>query len=111
MNERISVCEAKKTIQNAKRNKASGFDGIAADVLKHDSAISFLHDITLASAMCKLVSSVLNARLSTWVEENKILVEEQNGFRKGRSTVDQISPLSNIINARKRTVCQLIARL
>ena len=31
----------------------------------------------------------------------RILVEEQNGFRKGRSTIDQISSLSNILNTRK----------
>ena len=28
-------------------------------------------------------------------------MEEQNGFRKGRSKIDQISSLSNIINTRK----------
>ena len=54
--------------------------------------------------MCKLFSSLLNARLSTWVEENKILVGEQNGFRKGRSTVDLVSSLSNIINTRKKNL-------
>ena len=68
--------------------------------------------ITLASVMCKLFSSILNARLSTWVEENKILVEEQNGFRKGRSTAEQVSSLSNIINTRKKnrlsTYCAFI---
>ena len=67
--------------------------------------------ITLASAMYNLFSSILNTRLSKWVEENEILTGEENGFRKTRSTVDQISSLSNIINTRKRTVCQLTVRL
>ena len=62
--------------------------------------------------MYKLFSSVLNTRLSKWIEENKILAEEQNGFRKGRSTVDQISSLTNIINTRKKkrmsTYCAFI---
>ena len=30
-------------VNEAKRNKASGLDGIPVDVLKNDSAISFLH--------------------------------------------------------------------
>ena len=68
--------------------------------------------ITLASCMYKLFSSILNTRLSKWIEENNILAEEQNGFRKGRSTVDQISSLTNIINTRKKkrmsTYCAFI---
>ena len=66
----------------------------------------------LAIAMYKLFASILNSRLSTWVKENRILVEGQNGFRKRRSTVDQISTLSNIFNIRKRnrlsTYCAFI---
>ena len=68
--------------------------------------------ITLTSAKYKLFPSILNTRLSKLVEENKILAEKQNEFRKGRSTVDQISPLSNIINTRKKnrlsTYCAFI---
>lgn len=151
MNEHISIFEVRKAVNDAKRNKANGLDGISADVLKNDSAVSFLHilfnicfdnsvipsdwgkgiinpipksnttdprdplsyrGITLASAMYKLYCSVLNKRLSSWVEENDILVDEQNGFRKGRSTVDQISSLTNIINTRKKnrlsTYCAFI---
>ena len=151
MNEHISIFEVKKAVQGAKRNKSCGLDGIPVDVLKNDSAISFLHilfnicfdkgvipndwgkgiinpipksstvdardplsyrAITLASCMYKLFSSILNTRLSKWIEENKILAEEQNGFRKGRSTVDQISSLTNIINTRKKkrmsTYCAFI---
>ena len=141
INEYISIFEVKKAVTEAKRNKASGLDGIPADVLKNDRAISFLHvlfnvcfekgcipsdwgkgiinpipksstmdprdplsyrGITLASAMYKIYCAVLNKRLSKWVENNGILVDEQNGFRKGRSTVDHISSLSNLINTRKK---------
>ena len=46
------------------------------------------------------------------MEENKILVEEQNGFRKGRSTAEQVSSPSNIIKTRKKnrlsTYCAFI---
>ena len=43
INEYISIFEVKKAVNEAKRNKASGLDGIPVDVLKNDSAISFLH--------------------------------------------------------------------
>ena len=34
MNEHISIFEVKKAVQDAKRNKACGLDGIPVDVLK-----------------------------------------------------------------------------
>ena len=64
--------------------------------------------ITLASAMYKIYCAVLNKRLSKWVENNGILVDEQNGFRKGQSTVDHISSLSNLINSRKKAKLDLM---
>ena len=45
--------------------------------------------ITLASCMYKIYCSIINKRLSNWIESNDKLVDEQNGFRKGRSTNDQ----------------------
>lgn len=68
--------------------------------------------ISLAPAVYKLYCSVLNDRLSTWAEENEKLVDEQNGFRKKRTTIDQISSLSNLIDTRKKlkqsTFCAFI---
>jgi hypothetical protein len=52
--------------------------------------------IALALAGYKLYCKLLNGRLSQWIDDNNGLVEEQNGFRKGRSTVDQIASLTNI---------------
>ena len=68
--------------------------------------------IALASAMYKIYCNVLNSRLSKWVEENDKLVDEQNGFRKKRSTTDHILSLCNIIETRKKmkksTFCAFI---
>ena len=36
-----------------------------------------------------------------WEEDNAILHDAQNGFRKGRTTVDQITSLTSIIETRK----------
>ena len=50
----------------------------------------------------KLYCNILNDRLTQWVDDNDLLADEQNGFRKERSTVDQLSSLTNIIEVRKR---------
>jgi hypothetical protein len=57
--------------------------------------------LTLASAIYKLYCGILNTRLSTWAEAEGLLVDEQNAFRKGRSTIDHLSTLTNIIEHRK----------
>ena len=68
--------------------------------------------IALASSMYKLYCSVLNTRLSLWCEENGKIVDEQNGFRKSRSTIDHVSTLTNIIDTKKKrklsTFCAFI---
>ena len=57
--------------------------------------------ISLAPACYKLYCGVLNSRLETWVDENNLLCDEQNGFRKSRSTLDHLSTLTSIIETRK----------
>ena len=56
--------------------------------------------IALAPASYKLFCGILNNRLIKWAETNEILADEQNGFRKGRSTIDHISSITNIIETR-----------
>ena len=57
--------------------------------------------ITITSSVYKLYCNILNERLSQWVENNNKLTDSQNGFRKTRSTIDQLSTLTNIIETRK----------
>ena len=45
--------------------------------------------------MYKLHCYVLNYRLSSWIENNSILCDEQDGFRRNRSTMDHISRLAS----------------
>ena len=49
----------------------------------------------------KIYASVLNKRVTKWCEINGVLSEEQAGFRAGRSTVDHLFTLSELIRARK----------
>ena len=57
--------------------------------------------ITLAPSAFKVYFGVINDRLSDWVDDKGLRCEEQNGFRKGRSTVDHLSTLTSIIETRK----------
>jgi hypothetical protein len=62
--------------------------------------------------MYKCYSAILNDRMTIWSDSNSKLVDEQNGFRKKRSTIDQVSSLTNIIETRKKlkqsTFCAFI---
>ena len=44
--------------------------------------------ISLASAVYKIYCSFVNELLSNWVASNNLIADEQNGFRKKRSTID-----------------------
>ena len=57
--------------------------------------------ITLTSSVYKLYCIVLNNRLSNWENEHSVIADNQNGFRKQRSTIDHISSLTSIIETRK----------
>jgi hypothetical protein len=57
--------------------------------------------ITLLSVVGKIYTSVLNRRVTEWCEKNEVLSEEQAAFRAGRSTVDHILTLSELVRARK----------
>ena len=57
--------------------------------------------ITLMCSVAKIYSSILNRRLQKFLENNKILVEEQNGFRASRSCIDHILVLCSILRNRK----------
>ena len=52
--------------------------------------------------MLKIYNSILNSRVSAYLEDSKILVEEQNGFRKARSCEDHIFVLSSVIKSKKK---------
>ena len=60
--------------------------------------------------MLKLYCSISNKRLSRWIEYNDKLVGGQNGFRKSRSTNDQISALTNIIETKQNGNYQRLYR-
>ncbi|XP_053374612.1 uncharacterized protein LOC128547041 [Mercenaria mercenaria] len=58
--------------------------------------------ISLSCSVYKLYCYILNDRLGTWAENENIVVDEQNGLRKKRSTIDHLSTLTNIIGTRNK---------
>ena len=68
--------------------------------------------ITLLSCLGKLFTSVLNNRISEFFEDEKLLGEEQAGFRSSYSTIDHVFALKTIIDyylqKRKRLYCAFI---
>ena len=66
--------------------------------------------ITLLSCVGKTYTSILNHRLYNYCENNGILIDEQAGFRRGRSSSDQLYILTETIkhNRPKPTYCAFI---
>ena len=63
--------------------------------------------ISITSVLSKVFMAILTERLSSWTEDNQIIVEEQAGFRGGYSTVYNIFALLSMIQyylQRKRKV-------
>ena len=57
--------------------------------------------ITLTPACYKLYCNILNTRLTKWENDNNVLLDNQNGFRKERNTIDPVSSLTTLIDTRK----------
>ena len=68
--------------------------------------------ITILSCLGKLFTSIINDRLSDYLEKFGILGEEQAGFRHGYSTLDHIFNLKSIIDIylskRKKLFCAFV---
>ena len=66
--------------------------------------------ITLLSIIGKIYTDFLNQRVSLWMEKECILSDEQAGFRRARSTVDQLFILTETIkcNRPQKTYCAFI---
>ena len=57
--------------------------------------------IALMSIMAKMYEAVLNVRLTSHLEKDNRIGDEQAGFRAGRSCIDHVFVLSEIIADRR----------
>jgi len=53
--------------------------------------------ISLTSCLCKIMEKMVTKRLTWYLESNNLLNISQSGFRKSRSTIDQIIKLQDAI--------------
>ena len=70
--------------------------------------------ITLLSCIGKLFTSLINTRLHKYLEQEKLLGEEQAGFRRNYSTLDHIFTLHILTNyyiSHKKTIILFVSRL
>ena len=58
--------------------------------------------ISLLSCISKIYTSILNKRIIEKLESNSVIVEEQNGFRKGRSCQEHVFVLQTAIKSRQK---------
>ena len=65
--------------------------------------------ISLTSAICKTMETMVATRLTAHLENNNCLAHTQSGFRKHRSTIDQITRLESAIRCAKLEKRVLVA--
>jgi len=64
---------------------------------KDSSDPSNYRPIALTSCVCKVMERMVNNRLVWYLERNKLITAMQSGFRKGRSTTDQLVRLETFV--------------
>ena len=64
---------------------------------KDSKNLSNYRPISMTSCLCKTIERMINTRLVWFLEKNNILTKYQSGFRKGRTTTDQLIRLESFI--------------
>ena len=64
---------------------------------KNKNNVLSYRPISLTSCVCKTMERIVNRRLQWYFEAKSIIVPEQAGFRRHRSTEDQTTHLSQVI--------------
>ena len=79
--------------------------GVADDVNNY-------RGITLLSCLSKLITTILNNRITKFCEDHSVISDAQFGFKKGLSRSDAIFTLLNIVqnflNENKRLYCAFV---
>ncbi|MCU7844861.1 MAG: endonuclease/exonuclease/phosphatase family protein [Candidatus Thiodiazotropha sp. (ex Monitilora ramsayi)] len=65
--------------------------------------------ISLTSCICKVMETMIATRLATYIDKNNLLANTQSGFRKNRSTLDQLVRLESEIKVAQKKGKALVA--
>ena len=84
---------ASLTLSFIPENWISGKIKILHKTNKTKSDINNYRPITLTSTIGKIFEKILNNYIYSWVENNKVINKEQNGFRRNKSTHNNINDL------------------
>ena len=69
----------------------------------HDGTTARCRGITVTPALGRLLGKIVTARLTDYVEKIGCLCDAQDGFRKGRSTLNCVSRLETLLASGKLT--------
>ena len=69
---------------------------------KEKADIGNYRPISVINIMNKIFGDIVNDKLQKWVEQERVLGEEQNGFRKGRSGLENVYIMKELIDRNKR---------
>ena len=58
--------------------------------------------IAVVNVMAKVFGHIINNKIMSWIEERKVLGEEQNGFRRGRGGLENVLVIREIIDRNKK---------
>ena len=85
--------------------------GIIQPILKGNElnakVTSNYRGITLVCSAYKLYSHILLKRLESFCDDHDVICDEQNGFRKSRSCVEQLLTLTDIVQSRIHVGCEV----
>jgi len=75
-------------------------EGVIVPVLKKGEGkkVEEYRGVTLTATLYKVYTGVLADRLRAEVEKKSIIPDNQAGFRKGKSTIDNVYVLNYIVN-------------
>ena len=69
---------------------------------KEKTEIGNYRPISIINILNKLFGEIINDKMQRWVEQEGVIGEEQSGFRKGRSGLENIYVLKELIDRSKR---------
>lgn len=85
------------------------YHSLVVPIMKPGKPPSSYRPIALTSCACKLMERMVHRRMSWYLEQNKLLAEEQIGFRSKRGTIDNLIRMEHSIQEAKSSGQYVVA--